>query len=131
MQPDSRGAESGVAAFRTFRAEAEPSAFSEAAPQPALDDALFSVWLWQHTALVGKARLVGDGGTLFQVADIAAHTRLQRRGWGGRIMNRVVDWPDRALPPGCDITLITDTGAERCHEQNGLSPRDRIVRAEP
>jgi predicted N-acetyltransferase YhbS len=56
--------------------------------------------------LVGMGRVVGDGGTVFQIVDIAVVPAHQGRGLGGRIMEELISWLEANAPPSAYINLI-------------------------
>lgn len=120
-----------VEEFQALRAVAGLSVYSRHATQISLDKELYGVWLRDGPELVGMARLIGDGGGFAQVTDVAIHPRLQRQGWGGKIMEHLMDWADRELPAGCYISLIADPGAERLYEKHGFKTRVGMARRVP
>lgn len=120
-----------MAAFRGLRHAAGLGVVGEDATRIALQKTLHGVWLWEGDELVGMARLIGDGGTFAQVTDVAVHPRLQRQGWGHRIMTRLMRWADETLPRGCYISLIADSGAERLYERHGFALRTGMARRVP
>lgn len=117
-----------MAEFRALRTAAGMSAFSEDATAVSLANTLYGVWLRDRGALVGMARLIGDGGAFAQVTDVVVHPRYQRQGHGHRIMARLMDWAERNLPDGCYISLIADPGAERLYAAHGFTPRVGMAR---
>ncbi|UVE50313.1 GNAT family N-acetyltransferase [Haloferax larsenii] len=58
--------------------------------------------------IVGMGRLVGDGGTVYQVVDVAVHPDHQGQGLGTRIMDALVDYLDREAPPSAFVNLLAD-----------------------
>lgn len=120
-----------VAEFQALRSVAGLSAYSHKATQLSLKNGLFGVWLRDGSELVGMGRLVGDGGGFAQVTDVAIHPRLQRQGWGSKVMERLMHWADKELPAGCYISLIADPGAEQLYEQHGFSMRVGMARRVP
>ncbi|ELZ82346.1 AttT protein [Haloferax elongans ATCC BAA-1513] len=58
--------------------------------------------------IVGMGRLVGDGGTVYQVVDVAVHPDHQGQGLGTRIMDALVDYLDREAPPTAFVNLLAD-----------------------
>ncbi len=120
-----------MAAFRGLRLASGLGVIGQDATRAALQNTLYGVWLWDGDELVGMARLIGDGGTFAQVTDVAVHPRLQRQGWGHRIMARLMHWADEALPSGCCISLIADPGAEALYERHGFALRTGMARRVP
>ena len=61
---------------------------------------LFSVLL-EHVPtgeIVGMGRIVGDGGTVFHVCDMAVLPEYQRMGGGSLIMAEIMNFIDREAP---------------------------------
>ncbi|MEM6891334.1 MAG: GNAT family N-acetyltransferase [Pseudomonadota bacterium] len=128
MPPDFSDAHPTVAEFRSLRAAAGLSSFSDEATRISLRNSLYAVWLRDEGELVAMGRLIGDGGTFAQVTDIAVHPRLQRQGWGDRIITQLMAWADAQLPSGCYISLIADPGAERLYAKHGFERRTGMAR---
>jgi len=70
--------------------------------------------------IVGMGRLVGDGGTVFQVVDVAVHPDHQGRGLGTRVMDALVDYLDREAPPSAFVNLLADV--DGYYERWGFEP---------
>ncbi|RDZ44279.1 N-acetyltransferase [Haloferax sp. Atlit-10N] len=70
--------------------------------------------------VVGMGRLVGDGGTVFQVVDVAVHPDHQGRGLGTRVMDALVDYLDREAPPSAFVNLLADV--DGYYERWGFEP---------
>ncbi|AXR76401.1 GNAT family N-acetyltransferase [Natrarchaeobaculum sulfurireducens] len=58
--------------------------------------------------VVGMGRIVGDGGTVYQISDMAVHPDHQRRGLGTRIMARLEAYIDETAPPNAYVNLLAD-----------------------
>lgn len=58
--------------------------------------------------VVGMGRIVGDGGTVYQISDMAVHPDHQRRGLGSRIMDRLEAYIEAAAPPNAYVNLMAD-----------------------
>ena len=57
---------------------------------------------------VGMARVVGDGGAVFHVCDMAVHPDHQRQGLGTRLMDAVVAYLDEHAPETAYVNLLAD-----------------------
>ncbi|SDK98688.1 GNAT family N-acetyltransferase [Natronorubrum texcoconense] len=57
---------------------------------------------------VGMGRIVGDGGTVYQISDMAVHPDHQRRGLGTRIMTALEDYINETAPSQAYVNLIAD-----------------------
>ncbi|WP_418771517.1 GNAT family N-acetyltransferase [Halobacterium yunchengense] len=58
--------------------------------------------------VVGMARVVGDGGSVYHVCDTVVHPDHQRQGLGSRLMDAVVDYLDEHAPGGAYVNLLAD-----------------------
>ena len=71
---------------------------------------LFSVLL-EHVStgeIVGMGRIVGDGGTVFHVCDMAVLPDYQRMGGGSLIMSEIMNFIEREAPPDSYVNLMAD-----------------------
>ena len=71
---------------------------------------LFSVLL-EHVPtgeIVGMGRIVGDGGTVFHVCDMAVLPEYQRMGGGSLIMTEIMNFIDREAPSDSYVNLMAD-----------------------
>ncbi|WP_232700980.1 GNAT family N-acetyltransferase [Halobacterium wangiae] len=58
--------------------------------------------------VVGMARVVGDGATVFHVCDMAVHPDHQRRGLGSRMMDAIMGYVDEHAPENAYVNLMAD-----------------------
>ncbi|NGM68662.1 GNAT family N-acetyltransferase [Natronolimnobius sp. AArcel1] len=58
--------------------------------------------------VVGMGRIVGDGGTVYQITDMAIHPEHQRQGLGTRIMDHLEAYFEEEAPPDAYVNLIAD-----------------------
>jgi GNAT superfamily N-acetyltransferase len=58
--------------------------------------------------VVGMARIVGDGGSVYHVCDMVVHPDHQRQGLGSRMMDAVVEYLDEHAPSGAYVNLMAD-----------------------
>ncbi|WP_053947696.1 GNAT family N-acetyltransferase [Halolamina sediminis] len=57
---------------------------------------------------VGMARIVGDGGAVYHVCDMAVHPDHQRQGLGSQMMDALMDWIDETAPLKAYVNLMAD-----------------------
>ncbi|WP_436346238.1 GNAT family N-acetyltransferase [Natronorubrum sp. FCH18a] len=57
---------------------------------------------------VGMGRIVGAGGTVYQISDMAVHPDHQRRGLGTRIMKALETYIEETAPPQAYVNLVAD-----------------------
>ena len=75
-----------------------------------LGSELFSVILrvTETGEAVGMGRVVGDGGTVFHICDMAVDEKWQRRGGGTMIMDSLMEYVRREATPMSYINLMAD-----------------------
>ncbi|MFC7202217.1 GNAT family N-acetyltransferase [Haloferax namakaokahaiae] len=81
---------------------------SLAAAERGLPNTVFGVRVLDGEEIVGMGRLVGDGGTVYQVVDVAVHPDHQGRGLGTRIVDELVAYLNREAPPSAFVNLLAD-----------------------
>ncbi|MFH5799855.1 GNAT family N-acetyltransferase [Haladaptatus sp. CMAA 1911] len=67
---------------------------------------------------VGMARIIGDGGSVYQISDMAVHPDHQRRGLGSRMMERLMEYLEENAPERAYVNLMADV--EGFYEQFGF-----------
>jgi GNAT superfamily N-acetyltransferase len=113
-----------VEEYCALRAGAGLSPRSEGIVRTALPNTLFSVVIEHHGKAVGMGRVVGDGGTVFQVADIAVLREHQKRGLGKCILDAIDTWLRRNARPGAFINLFADRGVAPLYARYGFRERN-------
>lgn len=108
--------------YQRLRVESGLSAKTDAAAKCGLPNTLFAVQLLQAGEVVGMGRVVGDGGTAFQVVDIAVLPAHQGRGLGKRIMGEIASWLQAHVPPSGYVSLLADVPADALYAQFGFEP---------
>ena len=58
--------------------------------------------------IVGMGRIVGDGGTVYQISDMAVRPEHQGRGLGTRIMEHLEAYLEEHAPPRAYVNLMAD-----------------------
>jgi len=113
-----------VAEYCALREAAGLSPRSEEIVRIALPNTLFAVVIEDRGRAVGMGRVVGDGGTVFQVADIAVLPEHQRRGLGKQILDAIDAWLRQTARPGAFVNLFADRGVAPLYARYGFRPRD-------
>ena len=72
--------------------------------------------------LIGMGRIVGDGGTAYQLVDIAVHPAQQQKGIGKQIMAQLLTYLERQVDPKAYVSLIADLPADQLYQQFGFVP---------
>ncbi|POZ60884.1 GNAT family N-acetyltransferase [Chromobacterium alticapitis] len=114
-----------VAVYRRLRAESGLSPKTEEAARRGLAGTVFAVQALQNGNVVGMGRLIGDGGSFYQVVDIAVLPAHQGRGLGKRVMAAIRGYIDRELPLSAYVSLIADGEAKHLYAQFGFEPTAR------
>ena len=87
-----------------------------------LGSELFSVILRvsESGEAVGMGRVVGDGGTVFHICDMAVDEKWQGKGGGTMIMNSLMEYILKEASPQSYINLMADV--DGFYERWGFKP---------
>lgn len=110
-----------VEVFRRLRTDAGLSDRHPAAVAAALPNTWYGVVLRHEGEPIGMGRIIGDGGTAFQVVDICVHPAHQGRGLGRRIMAPLTEELERRAPATAYVSLIADGPARFLYEKFGFA----------
>ncbi len=110
-----------VETYRHLRRESGLSDKSHAAASRGLPNSIYGVTIRFVDEVVGMGRLIGDGGTAFQVVDIAVLPAHQGKGLGKRIMAALAAHIDANLPQSAYVSLIADGPARHLYAQYGFA----------
>lgn len=111
-----------VETYRHLRVAAGLSPKSAEAAARGLPNTLFAVQLLHGGEPVGMGRVIGDGGTAFQVVDIAVRPEHQGKGLGKRLMAEIAAWLKANVPEGGYVSLLADVPADALYAQFGFVP---------
>lgn len=79
------------------------------AAQQGLSNTLYGVYAREEDGdVVGLARVVGDGGTVFQISDVAVVEDHQGNGLGTAMMEAVMAYIEREAPETAYVNLLAD-----------------------
>lgn len=92
------------------------------AAERGLPNTWFAVTIHHDGRAVGMGRIIGDGGTAFQIADIAVEPAHQGKGLGKTIMAALVDQIHAEAPDSSYISLIADGDARHLYAKFGFEP---------
>ncbi|WP_438730245.1 GNAT family N-acetyltransferase [Enterococcus sp. AZ128] len=98
------------------------SARGREASKTGLSNSIYSVIIRRNTdqKLVGMGRLIGDGGTAYQIVDIAVHPKDQGKGLAKTIMQLVMTHIENEIDPQAYVNLIADCPADKLYQQFGF-----------
>ncbi|KIP96595.1 MULTISPECIES: GNAT family N-acetyltransferase [Pseudomonas] len=110
-----------VETYRHLRTAAGLSAKTVEAATRGLPNSLFAVQILCAGEPVGMGRVIGDGGSFYQVVDIAVLPAHQGRGLGKQIMAAISGFIAREVPESAYVSLIADGEAYRLYQQFGFA----------
>lgn len=111
-----------VADYMRLRAAAGMSARSVEGAEIGLPNSWFGVTIRHEGRAVGMGRIIGDGGTAFQIVDIVVEPDHQKRGLGKRIMTALMDKLRTDAPGSAYVSLIADGDAQYLYAKFGFAP---------
>ena len=109
-----------VAEFRRLRTDAGLSDKTPEAVALALAHTWYGVVLHHEGGPIGMGRVIGDGGTAFQIVDICVHPDHQGHGLGKHIMAALTEELERRAPATAYVSLIADGPARFLYEKFGF-----------
>ena len=108
--------------YRSLRRGSGLSDKTEEAAARGLPATQFAVVIEHEGTAIGMGRVIGDGGTAFQVVDIVVLPPHQGKGLGKRIVAALVDWLHSNAPKSAYVSLIADGPAKDLYAQYGFEP---------
>ena len=108
--------------FRRLRQVSGLSPKSHEAAERGLPNTWHAVTVRYSGRVVGMGRVIGDGGTAFQIVDIAVEPDHQGKGLGKKIMAALVDHLRANAPASAYVSLIADGDAKRLYARFGFEP---------
>jgi GNAT superfamily N-acetyltransferase len=108
--------------YRRLRKVSGLSEKTLAAAEAGLPNSWFAVTIHHAGRPVGMGRIIGDGGTAFQIVDIAVEPAHQGKGLGKTIMAALVDHIHANAPPSAYISLVADGDARHLYAKFGFKP---------
>lgn len=98
------------------------SAKTEEQATKGLPSTWFGVTVMHKGQAIGMGRIIGDGGTAFQIVDIALEPEHHGKGLGKAIMATLVDHLASHAPEGAYVSLIADGDARHLYAKYGFEP---------
>jgi GNAT superfamily N-acetyltransferase len=111
-----------VPEYRDLRRLSGLSEKGEDAATRGLPGTIYAVVIEADGAAVGMGRVIGDGGTAYQLVDIAVLPAHQGKGLGKRIVAALVGWLHANAPKSAYVSLIADGPAKDLYAQYGFKP---------
>lgn len=110
------------ATYRRLRVVAGLSPKTEEQAERGLPNTWFGVTVWHEGRAIGMGRVIGDGGTAFQIVDIAVEPAHQGKGLGKAIMGALMDHLHAEAPAGAYVSLVADGDARHLYAKFGFEP---------
>lgn len=107
--------------YRELRRLSGLSGKSEEAATRGLPNTIHAVVIEHDGQTIGMGRVIGDGGTAYQVTDIAVLEAHRGKGLGKQIVAALVDWLKANAPPTAYVSLIADGPAKALYAQYGFA----------
>jgi ribosomal protein S18 acetylase RimI-like enzyme len=111
-----------VADYRRLREVTGLSPKTQEAAERGLPNSWFAVIVRHAGRTVGMGRVIGDGGTAFQITDIAVEPEHQGKGLGKQIMAALMAHLHAHAPASAYVSLIADGDARHLYAQFGFQP---------
>lgn len=108
--------------YLRLRVAAGLSAKTEEQAQKGLPNTWFGLTVMHAGKAVGMGRIIGDGGTAFQIVDIALEPDHQGKGLGKAIMAGLMAHLAAHAPEGVYVSLIADGDARHLYAKYGFQP---------
>src|SRR5688572_9749608 len=111
-----------IAEYRDLRRLSGLSEKTVEAAERGLPATLFAVVIEFDGAAIGMGRVIGDGGTAYQIVDIAVLPAHQKKGLGKRIVGALVGLLHANAPKSAYVSFIADGPAKDLYAQYGFKP---------
>ena len=109
-----------IAEYRDLRRLSGLSEKTEEAAARGLPNTLHAVVVETGGKAIGMGRVIGDGGTVYQLTDIAVLSAHRGKGLGKRIVAVLVEWLHANAPKSAYVSLIADGPAKDLYAQYGF-----------
>lgn len=109
-----------VQAYCDLRVKAGMSPKSVVAARNGLPNGCFNITIYEDQQLIGMGRVIGDGGTTFQIVDIAVDPDYQGQGYGRVILEKIMEYINSIAEKGTYVSLIADYPADKLYEKFGF-----------
>lgn len=106
--------------YRNLRKACGLTVFTEEAVLKGLPNACHNVMFYDEGTLIGMGRVVGDGGTVLHIVDIAVHPKYQGKGYGRQIMDEIMSYIDETAEKSTYVNLIADYPADQLYKKYGF-----------
>jgi len=112
----------GIEDYRRLRVAAGLSPKTAEQASMGLPNTWYGVTVLHEGKAIGMGRIIGDGGTAFQIVDIALEPAHQGKGLGKAVIAALMDHLNSHAPAGAYVSLIADGDARHLYAQFGFEP---------
>ena len=91
-----------------------------ASAEKGIVNSLFWVTLRHKGKLIGMGRVVGDGGTIAQITDIAVHPEHQKHGYGKCIFEAIQKYILTEIPDDAFVCLFAERKITPFYQERGF-----------
>jgi N-acetylglutamate synthase-like GNAT family acetyltransferase len=85
-----------------------------------IPNSVFWIILRHQGNLIGMGRVVGDGGTVVQITDIAVDPEYQRKGYGSFIFDRIQEFILAEIPDDAFVCLFAEKEMAPFYKNRGF-----------
>src|SRR5699024_12564646 len=103
------------------RKKAGLSEKSQKAAEKGISNACFDVTIYDDDLLIAMGRVIGDGGTAFQIIDIAVEPRYQGQGYGKQVMTNIMKYISYVTEDGTYVSLMEDYTEDQLYDHIGIT----------
>ncbi len=106
--------------FVDLRAAAGMRERKVSSAEKGISNSLFWVTLRSHGKLIGMGRVVGDGGTVVQITDIAIDPEQQGKGYGSFIFDQIQKFILAEIPDDAFVCLFAEKEVASFYQAKGF-----------
>ena len=108
--------------YLTLRKKAGLSSRQLIASQVGLKNSIYAISVREYEThrLIGMGRIIGDGGTVYQLVDIAVDPNYQGLKIGTQIMEHLMLFVNESINQQAYVNLIADIPADKLYEKFGF-----------
>lgn len=112
-----------VAEYQSLRKTTGWDMLADKVVETALKQDLFSIGIFDHDAIIGMGRIIGDGGLYFYIQDVVVKPEYHGQGIGKLIMQNIESYLERNAPHNAFIGLMAADGVKDFYYKFGYKER--------
>jgi len=114
-----------VSEFRALRAETDWGVPDHGSTERVLAHSFSGVVAVENDAVIGMARMVGDGCLILYIQDVIISKAHRSQGLGRKLLQVLINETAKTCLPNCTVGLFVATGQAGFYEKLGFGTRDR------